>query len=74
MIHARAGRGWPALRVDDWEPTRRSLHTWTQIVGKVRLAHAPLLNHYGAAADLMNWDRNALESDPNRRTHENSSR
>lgn len=38
--------GWPELRVDDWEPTRRSLHMWTQIVGKVRLAHAPLLNHW----------------------------
>ena len=46
MTHARAGQGWPALRIDDWEPTRRSLHMWTQIVGKVRLAHAPLLNHW----------------------------
>ena len=46
MTDVRAGEGWPALRVDDWEPTRRSLHMWTQIVGKVRLAHAPLLNHW----------------------------
>lgn len=38
--------GWPALRVDDWEPTRQTLHMWTQIIGKVRLAHAPLLNHW----------------------------
>ncbi|MGE2730429.1 DUF5996 family protein [Mycolicibacterium vaccae] len=38
--------GWPSLRVDDWEPTRRSLHMWTQIVGKVRLAHAPPVNHW----------------------------
>lgn len=41
-----AGVGWPELRVDEWEPTRRSLHMWTQIVGKVRLAHAPLVNHW----------------------------
>lgn len=40
---------WPSLRVDDWEPTRRSLHMWTQIVGKVRLAHAPPLNHWWQA-------------------------
>lgn len=46
MTLARTSEGWPALRVDDWEPTRRSLHMWTQIVGKVRLAHAPLLNHW----------------------------
>lgn len=46
MTNVRAANGWPALRVDDWEPTRRSLHMWTQIVGKVRLAHAPLLNHW----------------------------
>ncbi|WNG82021.1 DUF5996 family protein [Mycobacterium sp. ITM-2016-00316] len=38
--------GWPALRVDDWEPTRQTLHMWTQIIGKIRLAHAPLLNHW----------------------------
>lgn len=46
MTDVPAGNGWPALRVDEWEPTRRSLHMWTQIVGKVRLAHAPLLNHW----------------------------
>jgi len=37
---------WPALRVDDWTATRDTLHMWTQIVGKVRLAHAPLVNHW----------------------------
>ena len=46
MTDVRTGEGWPELRVADWEPTRRSLHMWTQIVGKVRLAHAPLLNHW----------------------------
>ena len=38
--------GWPSLRVDDWSPTRDTLHMWTQIVGKVRLAHMPLINHW----------------------------
>ena len=38
--------GWPSLRVDDWSPTRDTLHMWTQIVGKVRLTHMPLINHW----------------------------
>ncbi|WP_027945435.1 DUF5996 family protein [Amycolatopsis taiwanensis] len=38
--------GWPRLRVSDWAETRDTLHMWTQIVGKVRLAHAPLVNHW----------------------------
>jgi len=37
---------WPSLRVDDWTDTRDTLHMWIQIVGKIRLAHAPLLNHW----------------------------
>jgi hypothetical protein len=37
---------WPRLRVSDWTETRETLHLWTQIVGKIRLAHAPLLNHW----------------------------
>jgi hypothetical protein len=38
--------GWPRLRVSDWTETRDTLHMWTQIVGKIRLAHAPLVNHW----------------------------
>ncbi len=34
-------RAWPSLRVD-WTAIRQTLHMWTQIVGKIRLAHAPL--------------------------------
>ncbi|KWX56509.1 DUF5996 family protein [Mycobacterium sp. NAZ190054] len=37
---------WPALRVADWETTRDTLHMWTQIVGKIRLSRAPLVNHW----------------------------
>jgi Family of unknown function (DUF5996) len=36
---------WPALP-DNWEPTRATLHMWTQIVGKIRLALAPPQNHF----------------------------
>ncbi|WP_375487220.1 DUF5996 family protein [uncultured Mycobacterium sp.] len=37
---------WPSLRVEDWTLTRDTLHMWTQIVGKVRLAHSPMVNHW----------------------------
>src|SRR3954451_451366 len=37
---------WPALRVKDWTETRETLHRWTQIVGKIRLAQAPMVNHW----------------------------
>lgn len=37
---------WPALRVDSWADTRDTLHMWLQIVGKLRLAGAPMLNHW----------------------------
>jgi len=37
---------WPDLPFDAWRPTCDTLHMWTQIVGKVRLALAPYLNHW----------------------------
>jgi hypothetical protein len=36
---------WPALSYRDWEPTCTTLHLWTQIVGKARLAQTPWINH-----------------------------
>ncbi len=40
---------WPSLRVEDWTDTRETLHMWLQIVGKLRLAEAPMLNHWWQA-------------------------
>jgi hypothetical protein len=37
---------WPALRVEEWTATRETLHLWLQIIGKVRLAKAPMVNHW----------------------------
>jgi hypothetical protein len=37
---------WPALPLNEWMDTYRTLHLWTQIVGKVRMALAPPLNHW----------------------------
>jgi hypothetical protein len=36
----------PELRLEGWEPTKETLHLWTQIVGKVRLATAQPQNHW----------------------------
>jgi hypothetical protein len=41
-----ANRPWPDLTLTAWEDTRDTLHMWTQIVGKVRLALEPMLNHW----------------------------
>lgn len=37
---------WPELSFPAWESTCDTLHMWTQIVGKTRLALAPLENHW----------------------------
>jgi hypothetical protein len=37
---------WPALPLDDWRATYETLHLWTQVVGKTRLALAPTENHW----------------------------
>ena len=37
---------WPALPLAAWRDTYATLHMWTQIVGKTRLALAPMENHW----------------------------
>jgi len=41
-----ASEAWPALAYADWQDTCNTLHLWTQIVGKVKLALAPMVNHW----------------------------
>jgi hypothetical protein len=36
---------WPALPYENWKDSCTTLHLWTQIVGKVRLAQTPWVNH-----------------------------
>jgi hypothetical protein len=38
-------RRWPRLQYAEWRDTALTLQLWTQIVGKVRLALTPWLNH-----------------------------
>src|ERR1700676_4439837 len=37
---------WPPLPLSEWADTYATLHMWSQIVGKVRLALSPLVNHW----------------------------
>ena len=37
---------WPELPLSAWADTYATLHMWTQIVGKVRLALCPHVNHW----------------------------
>ena len=36
---------WPDLPFEKWKETYATLHMWTQIVGKIRLAQTPWINH-----------------------------
>jgi hypothetical protein len=36
----------PPLTLDEWEPTKDTLHLWAQIVGKVKMASLPPKNHW----------------------------
>jgi hypothetical protein len=37
---------WPALEWEQWKDTAETLHMYTQIVGKTRLALTPIQNHW----------------------------
>jgi hypothetical protein len=63
--------GWPDLTLDTWSGTRDAVHMWTQIVGKVRMALEPPLNHWwhvplyvsarGLTTSLVHTSRGGLE-------------
>lgn len=37
---------WPALPLNEWQDTYRTLHMWTQIAGKIRMSLSPPLNQW----------------------------
>jgi hypothetical protein len=37
---------WPELPLEAWRDTYATLHLWTQVVGKIRLALSPRINHW----------------------------
>jgi hypothetical protein len=43
---ASGPQDWPALVYDDWADTAATLHMWTQVVGKLRMALSAPVNHW----------------------------
>src|SRR5947209_6481784 len=64
---------WPPLPLSDWEPTRDTLHMWTQIAGKIRMVQTPKLNHWwnvtlyvtprGLTTSAMPWESESFAID-----------
>ncbi|MEA2615626.1 MAG: hypothetical protein QOE72_1409 [Chloroflexota bacterium] len=64
---------WPPLPLEEWQDTYATLHLWTQIVGKVKLARTPRLNHWwnvtfqvtsrGLSSGLMNHGTRSFQID-----------
>ena len=62
---------FPPLALADWEATKDTLHLWTQIVGKIRHANSPLVNHFwnvtlyvsarGLTTSAMPYDKGVFE-------------
>jgi hypothetical protein len=46
-------QSWPSLAYDAWKDTLYAVHRWTQIVGKIRLATTPLVNHWWNSSLLV---------------------
>jgi hypothetical protein len=44
---------WPDLPLAAWSETCDTLHLWTQVIGKVRIALTPLINHWWNATLLV---------------------
>jgi hypothetical protein len=45
-VMERTTKTWPALPLEEWRATQETLHRWTQVVGKVKLALTPFLNEW----------------------------
>lgn len=62
---------WPSLPLESWQDTYSTLHMWTQIVGKIRLALSPPVNHWwhtalyvsprGLTTSAMPYEQRLLE-------------
>jgi hypothetical protein len=54
MTPSTASEVWPSLPLEGWSDTCATLHLWTQIVGKTRLALSPRENHWWHVALYVN--------------------
>jgi len=50
MTQLPRSQRWPSLPLAEWKDTYATLHMWTQVVGKIRLALSPDINHYWGTA------------------------
>jgi len=60
------GATWPDLPLAAWSETCDTLHLWTQIVGKMRIALTPLVNHWWNATFLVTARGLVAPAMPNR--------
>ncbi len=70
-LDAARAAAWPELDWPAWAATADTLHMWSQIVGKTRLALTPLQNHWwnvplyvsarGLTTSAMPWRNNVFE-------------
>ncbi len=68
-----AAEVWPDLPLTAWQETKDTLQMWTQVVGKIRLAQTPLVNHWwnvplyvtsrGLTTSAMPYDGRTFEID-----------
>ncbi|HET7620276.1 MAG TPA: DUF5996 family protein [Gemmatimonadaceae bacterium] len=73
MTATSRGDAWPPLPLDEWRDSYATLHLYSQIVGKTRLALAPIENHWwevvlyvtsrGLTTSPMPLDRRAVQVD-----------
>ena len=45
-VRPAPAEAWPLLPLEQWEEACDTLQLWTQIIGKTRLALAPMQNHW----------------------------
>jgi hypothetical protein len=63
------GAAWPELPYAAWKDTYATLHLWTQIAGKIRLAQTPWLNHSWHVVLYVTAARADYVADPLRGSH-----
>jgi len=71
VTRSQVEEAWPALPLKDWQDTLDTVHRWTQMVGKTRLALSPMTNHWwqvalylsarGLATSPIPWGERAFE-------------
>ena len=67
-IGSRLEDAWPSLPLEAWSDTYATLHLWTQIVGKIRLAQSPGSTTPGTSRSMSRLVASRRRRSPRRRT------